>query len=164
MKKKALKTARNIAISIVILLAVLIGAGVAYTFYMGQTDTPKLVSKPEAVKKETITHVKLAKNVPASASIQSLTTPVMPGDNASVIAKTVAGSTCTIKVEYNKVASTDSGLKQKTSDEFGSISWSWTVEPTVPEGKWPVTITCAYQERTAVVIGDLVVSNTPPTE
>jgi hypothetical protein len=55
-------------------------------------------------------------------------------------------------------ASTDSGLAQKNADEYGLLSWTWTVEPTVPLGKWPVKISCAYDGKGAFVQGDLVVA------
>ncbi|MEO6109586.1 MAG: hypothetical protein ABIP50_01065 [Candidatus Saccharimonadales bacterium] len=159
-----LRKIRNIAISVGILLVLFIGAGVAYTFYMSQTETPKIVTTPVVDKKNTITHVKIAANAPASASVQSITTPIMPGDNASISIKSNPGSSCAIKVEYNKIPSTDSGLKDKVSDEFGITTWSWTIEPTAPEGKWPVSVTCTYNTKTAVVVGDLVVSKTILTE
>lgn len=160
-KKTVLKKVRNIAISAVILLLVLIGAGVGYTWYMSQYDAAPTVAAPKPVEKEgTITHVKVAENANANASIQSLTTPVMPGNNASVSVKGNPGSTCTIVVEYNKIPSKDSGLIRKPTDEFGVVTWSWTVESTVPVGKWPVTVTCEYNKKTAVVIGDLIVTNT----
>ncbi|RWZ78317.1 MAG: hypothetical protein EOT05_00945 [Candidatus Microsaccharimonas sossegonensis] len=132
---------------------------------MSQTETAPVIAKPTSiVNKNTVTHVTLANNVPANASVQSLTSPVRPGDNASISVKGNPGSTCTIKVEYNKVSSTDSGLIAKKTDEFGVITWSWFVEATVPEGKWPVTINCEYNKKTAVVIANLVVTKTLPQE
>lgn len=157
--RPVLRRMRNILISIGVLLVVLVGAGLAYTFYMSQTDTAPVVSKPvSTLRSNTVKHAKLADNVPANASVQSITTPVVPGDNASVSIKGNPGSICSIKVEYNKVASTDSGLSTKKTDEFGVITWAWSVESTVPEGKWPVTVNCEYNKKTAVVITNLVVS------
>lgn len=161
MKKSILRRIRNIAISTAVILLVLIGAGVGYTFYMSKTEAPVVVNTPEpVVKANTVKHAKIAANAPASASIQSLTTPVMPGDNAAVSVKSNPKSECSIIVEYNKISSKDSGLKPKVSDEFGLITWSWTVDADAPEGKWPVTVTCAYNKKTAVVEGKLVVSKT----
>jgi hypothetical protein len=71
--------------------------------------------------------------------------------------KTNATSECTIVVEYNEVPSTDSGLKPKKADDYGIVSWTWTVEETVPVGKWPVEVVCAYNDQTAMVRGNLVV-------
>ena len=146
-------------------MVILAGAGLAYTFYMSQTDTAPVVLKPvSTLRPNTVKHTKLADNVPASASVQSLTTPVMPGDNASMSVKGNPGSICSIVVEYNKVASTDSGLIAKKTDEFGVVTWAWTLDATTPEGKWPVTVTCEYNTKTAIVIGDLVVSKITPKE
>ena len=164
-RRPVFRRMRNISISVGILVVILVGAGLAYTFYMSQTDTAPVVSKPvSTLRPSTLKHTKLADNVPASASVQSLTSPVMPGDNASISVKGNPGSTCSIKVEYNKVASTDSGLIAKSTDEFGIITWAWTIGATTPEGKWPVTVTCEYNTKTAIVIGDIVVSKTIPKE
>ncbi len=163
--RPVLRRIRNISISIGTLLVIFVGIGVAYTFYMSQTDTAPVVSKPEStLRPNTVKHAKLADNVPANASVQSLTTPVMPGDNASMSVKGNPGSTCSIKVEYNKVASADSGLIAKPTNEFGIVTWAWTLGATTPEGKWPVTVTCEYNKKTAIVIGDLVVSKIAPKE
>lgn len=157
---KHLKTVRNTAMSIVVLLVLVLGIGAAYTWYMGQQKPITAIVEQDStvVESSKIKHVTPAANVPQGVSIQSLTTPVAPGSNASVIIKTNPASTCVIKVEYDKVASKDSGLGQKVSDDFGTITWAWTVEETVPEGKWPITITCSRGKLSAVVIGDLVVS------
>lgn len=161
-KKTPFRRIRNILVSIGVLLVLLAGVGVAYTWYMSQNDTAPVVSRPKTtLTTGTMKHTKIAANAPASASIQSLSSPVRPGENASVTVKGLPSSSCVIKVEYNKIASNDTGLKlTKILDEFGVATWSWTVEPTVPEGKWPVTITCMYDTRSAIVIGDLVVSKT----
>ena len=164
-RKPVLRRIRNISISIGILLVTLVGIGLAYTFYMSQTETAPVVSKPvSTLRPNAIKHTKLADNVPASASVQSLTSPVMPGDNASMSIKGNPGSTCSIVVEYNKIASTDSGLIAKKTDEFGVVTWAWTLGTTTPEGKWPVTVTCEYNKKTAIVVSDIVVSKITPKE
>lgn len=161
-KKRALRYVRNISIAFGALVVLAVGAGVAYTWYMGQftTPPPALVEESETVPTAgRITPREQAEDAPQGVSVQSLTSPIAPGENASIIIKTNPKSLCKIKVEYNKVASVDSGLFDKTSNEFGSITWAWTVEPTVPEGKWPVTVTCSRGEKSGVVVGDLVVKN-----
>lgn len=158
-RQSVAKKVRNISISIGILLVLIIGAGVAYSWFSGQNDTRTFATKPQAVKKTgTVKHVQLAANAPSSASVQNITSPVKPGDNASISIKSNPGSICSITVTYNGVPSKDSGLADRTTDEFGVTTWAWTVEPTVPEGSWPVTVTCIYNGKSAVVVGQLVVS------
>jgi len=159
MKKRILKFLRNVAISIVVLVVLFIGAGAIYTWVMGKTAQP-VATVEESVAtapKSTLQRPQVDPNAAESASVQSLTSPVAPGENASVTIKTNPGSWCTIIVKYNEVKSTDSGLVGKTSDEYGSITWTWTVESSTPEGKWPVNVTCLRNSKSAVVIGDLVV-------
>lgn len=159
-KAQALKAVRNIAISFTVLLVLVVGGGVAYTWYVGQDEAANTAAIPAPVAPAPAPVVKPTKpaaNAKQSAAVQMLTSPVAPGDNASIMVKTNAESDCTITVEYNKVPSTDSGLKPKKADDFGIVSWTWTVEETVPVGKWPVDVTCAFNDQTAMVRGDLVV-------
>lgn len=155
------KRVRNIAITVVALLVLAIGGGVGYTWYMGQQAVP---AAPVSASIETAPtapapkHVQPAANAPASAAIQMLSSPVAPGSNASIDVKTNPGADCTISVLYNKVASTDSGLSHKVADDYGLISWTWTIEKTVPLGKWPVKVTCIHNKLSAVVQGDIVVA------
>jgi hypothetical protein len=148
-------------ISVAVLLVLIIGAGVGYVWYAGRhpMNRPQTEEQPIVnAKKPDFKPIKPAPNAKESASIQSLTSPVAPGDNAMVTIHTLPDSVCTISVVYDKTASTDSGLAQKNADEYGLLSWTWTVEPTVPLGKWPVKISCAYDGKGAFVQGDLVVA------
>lgn len=161
-KKRIVRFLRNTLISIGVLLVLTIGGGVAYTWYMGEyaaSPTTAIAAPVEAVPRQVIKPPKPSPDAPASASVQMLTSPVMPGTNASITVKTNVEAECTISVEYNKIPSTDSGLKPETADEFGIVSWAWTVEESVPLGTWPVVVTCAANDKTAVVKGELVVAN-----
>ena len=162
MKRRIFGLIRNVGISIIVLLILVLGTGVVYTWYMGQDTSsaattpppePVVSAAPQATRSRTP-----GPNTKASASIQQLTSPVMPGDTVDITVRSNPTATCKIAIEYNKVPSTDAGLIEKTTDEFGMVNWQWTVGKATPHGKWPVTVTCALDEqRTAVVVGDLVV-------
>lgn len=159
-KTKVLKTLRNVIISAVVLLVLVVGGGVAYTWYVGQDEAANIAAVPapvETTPAPAIKPTKPAADAKQSAAVQMLTSPVVPGENASIMVKTNAESECTITVEYNEVPSTDSGLKPKKADDFGIVSWAWTVEETAPVGKWPVDVVCAFNDQTAMVRGNLVV-------
>lgn len=158
---RVLKRVRNIALSSAILLVLIVGAGVAYTWFMGQSEPgPTAASAPPVAARPTATikPAAPAANAKESAAVESITSPVAPGENASMEVKTLAGSTCTIAVVYDKMASTDSGLGPKVADEFGIVNWTWTVESTAPVGTWPMKVTCTRNKQSAVVQGDLTVS------
>jgi hypothetical protein len=95
------------------------------------------------------------RNAQESAAVETLTSPVAPGDNAMINVKTNPTSTCKIVVAYNNVAEADSGLMPKKADNFGTVGWAWTVPKNAPLGSWPVTVTCQYYEKSAVVTQDL---------
>lgn len=157
-KKRVIRSIRNILISIGVLIALFVLAGAAYTWFIGRNQVPdQKTTATDTTPAPVIKTVDPAPNAPEGVSVQSLTSPVTRGDNASVTIKTNPGSWCTITVVYDKTASTDSGLTGKTADDFGSASWTWTVDATAPLGKWPVTVTCLRNKLSAVVVGDLVV-------
>jgi hypothetical protein len=157
--RKSVAYARKIALTIVILIVVVVGVGIGYTWYVGQqTPAPTAIAPPlEATPVKVVTKPKVDLKAPVSASVQSLSTPVAPGDNAAITVRSSLESTCKILVEYNKVASKDSGLIEKKVDEFGMVSWSWKVEESVPLGKWPVEVTCTRAKNSAVTKEDLEV-------
>lgn len=150
---------RNAVISTVALLVVTAGLGVGYVWYSGQQEVPQAaVAAPVApVVAPVVKPPKLSANAPVSASIQMMNSSVRPGENVSLTVRTLPAVSCTIEAIYNEVKSTDSGLVVKKADDFGIVSWSWTVEENVPAGTWPVNVTCASKGRSAVVRGDLVV-------
>ena len=159
-KSKAYKFIRNLLIGFIVLIFILVGAGVAYIWYVGQYGNVEIADEEPTASTATVklrNPTKIAANAKEGVSIQMLSSPVKPGENASVDVKTNPDSKCSIKVEYNKIPSKDSGLVTKTADEYGLVAWSWTVDPAAPIGKWPVTITCVWNKKSAVVIGGLVV-------
>lgn len=161
-KKRIVRFLRNTLISIGVLLVVVVGGGVAYTWYMGEYSAPPstaIATPVDVAPRQVITPPKPSPDAPASAAIQMLTSPIVPGTNTSITVKTNVEAECTISVEYNKIPSTDSGLKPKVADEFGMVSWAWTVEESVPLGTWPVIVTCSANDKSAVVKGELVVAN-----
>ncbi len=154
------KILRNILISIVALLALAVGAGVAYTWYMGQSGASNTsVAAPSAAESApVIKHTQSSPNAKVGLAVRMITSPVVPGSNASITVATNTEAKCTISVIYDQTASKDSGLAPKVADEYGIVSWTWTVEPTVPLGKWPVKVICANNSMSGMVQGDLQVS------
>jgi hypothetical protein len=140
-------------------LLVLIGVGVGYTWYTGQTEPAHLAVAPSAPKPAVVrtTPATQPPNAKIGISQQTFTSPVSPGQNSSIGIQTTAGATCSISVTYGTVKSTDSGLASKAADEYGTVSWSWTVERTVPFGSYPVSITCKRNAQSALYIATLYV-------
>lgn len=137
--------------SAVILAAFLMVSGVIYTWYMSQqprTLTPEATESPSA---PTIVKPKVDPNTPVGVSVQSITSPVPPGSNAGITIRTKPEATCTISIIYDKTAAKDSGLAAKKADEFGVNSWTWTVDPAAPVGKWPVVVSCERDKKVGVV-------------
>lgn len=162
-RARVIKTIRTTSLWIGALLLLALGGGAAYTWYMGQQPLPQAiaVSSPADEVTEPVSaakHMNPDPKAKVSAAIEMLTSPITPGMNATVNIKTNANADCAVLVTYNKVASKDSGLTPKTADEFGIISWTWTVESTVPYGTWPVKVTCTVNKQSAVVQGDLMVA------
>lgn len=142
--KKALFTALG-------LIVLMIAVGVLYTWYVGEQPRPADPPARTSPRAPVITKPVVDPTTPVGVSVQSLTSPITPGSNAAISVRTKSGATCSIKVEYNKVASTDSGLKPKPADEFGVAGWTWTVEADAPLGKWPVEVSCERDKKVGIV-------------
>src|ERR1700757_1377423 len=117
-----LRVIRNTFIAVFVLVGLLVGGAFAYTWYNSQSsETPKTTlaikrsSPPKSLRKPSPTSK-------VNASLLMLTSPIAPGDNASMSVRTNADANCTIKAEYNKVPAKDSGLVPKKADELGNVT------------------------------------------
>ncbi len=84
----------------------------------------------------------------AGVTFKSLSSPVRPGGTARADVVTTPKTRCTIKVVYKGATSNAAGLGPKTSDDAGTVSWSWKVATNTPKGSWPVTVTCGSTSAT----------------
>lgn len=154
------KGTKKLAITVIILFVLLLLVGAAYTYYMGQNTTPATNTPSNA----SLTVAPLPKpSAPApttkvSAAIDLLTSPVSPGSQAQMTIRTLPKATCSIAVIYNNMPGKDPGLTNKVADDYGTVGWTWTVSRSVPNGTWPVTVTCSYHGKSAVVQGNLEVT------
>ena len=158
--KKSLK----VTAAAVTLLVVAVGAGVGYTWYVGEygKENPKAFQETTRATGglQNTSRPKIPDTATLGASVQSITSPVVPGSNSSIMIKTNPEANCTISVIYDKTPSTDSGLAPKKADEYGLVEWTWTVPANAPLGNWPVKVTCANKKNSAVVENDLRVVKT----
>lgn len=159
-RKKYSGAVRNTFISGVVLFLLIIILAIAYIWFLGQqeptTSLIKKVPKAPSAPKLLAPH-KPKPDAVVGVSVQSLTTPVTPGANASIMIRTNPEAKCTIAVIYNNVPSKDSGLVEKIADEYGMVNWTWTVPASTPVGKWPVRVTCANLKKSGFVEGKLEV-------
>lgn len=159
---RTVKTALKITATAVILLVVTAAAGVGYVWYIGQSEDPAAIQKPaQATGGARISErPKIPNDAAIGASVQSITSPVIPGSNASVTVKTNPEATCAISVTYGGAKAVDSGLTEKLADEYGIVSWAWSLPANTPLGNWPVDITCKNVKNEAFVRNDLKVVKT----
>lgn len=162
MKVRIPKAVRNTFIGIVVCLLVAIGAGVGYVWYTGQDESQVLAATTETEKPAARPFgAPIAPNPdnPVGASVQMISSPVKPGGDVSLIVKTTPTATCKIVAKYNNIVSQNPSLVEKSADDYGAVNWDWTLEAGVPLGTWPVDVTCSFAEKSAMVRGDLVVSD-----
>ncbi|MCL6471996.1 MAG: hypothetical protein K6T91_04210 [Firmicutes bacterium] len=75
-------------------------------------------------------------------TIISVTSPVSPGGTpTTVFVKTKPGAVCNIKAGYKGGSNEEKALTEKVADANGLVSWSWTVDPSVSLGTYPITVT-----------------------
>ncbi len=160
-----LRPLRNIFLSAILLLFVLIGGGILYTWY--SDAQPKVV---EETPKQTNTKVTskapvVDPNAPVSVAIQSLSSPVAPGDNASLTIRTKPTAVCTLGVSYTGATTpaNDSGLVEKKADEYGVVTWSWTVPSAAQKALSPVAVRCELNDKSGELKTNLDVRPLPQT-
>lgn len=145
-------------ISALIMLLLLVVAGLVYVYYFSGGDiqpTGSVASNLADAKP--ITPTKPSPKSAESASINYLSSPLKPGDEASLSVQTLAGSKCDIGVKLNDKPLKVAGLEAATADDFGIVSWDWRISKTAPKGERDVTVTCYFHKHSAVVVGQLEV-------
>lgn len=162
-QQRGLRTLRNVAIAMLVLVIVI---GAVYLL-ISWLSKPKIAGN--SVVKDTQQSPTMPqphrppRDVPIGSSIQSLTTPVAPGGNVSLILRTTESAVCTIKVvhldeQMREVARvTDGGLVDKTADEFGVVTWTWTMPAGAAQVTWHADITCQRDSKSTRSVGDIVV-------
>lgn len=157
------KVIRNTLISAFILLVLIIAAGVIYIYESDQQPVKSTPARPATASSyKPIKAVKPAANAPEGVALDSLTSPVAVGSEASMDITTNPGSKCTIVLMVKNVPSPSLVLKPQIADVYGSVSWNWTVTQTEPLGTWPLKVTCVYNKRSGVFESNLTV--TEPTK
>lgn len=160
-KTKALTTLKRTLISIGVLLAVAVGAGSGYVWYSGQQQPVVSVATATPTPAAAHTGPTVARQAPDAvmqATVQTIDSPVMPGQNVTLTVRTNTYAKCTISVTYDKVPAKDSGLMAKTAGDDGMVSWTWTVDMAAALGTWPVKVVCANEKYTAMVQADLTIA------
>ena len=154
---RLVKHAKKILIPAGILIAVFMLAGMVYGLLSGPQDNKPAPQTKKADVSETqeIKPTKPGPNAPENVSAYLYQDSVAAGSNAGVTVKTNPDSDCTISVVYGNLAAQDSGLAPKKADDYGTLSWTWTVAPGAPAGTWPVKVTCVYNGRSGVSIANL---------
>ena len=84
--------------------------------------------------------------IPKSAAFVrfvSATSPVARGGTATVKIATSPNATCSITVTYGASGPAKApGLEPRAADDFGALTWSWTVAPATAPGTYPIDVLC----------------------
>jgi hypothetical protein len=84
-----------------------------------------------------------------SIEIVDVTSPVCPGENATLQALTTPGAPCDIEVHYKSGLSEASGLYTRTADSDGYVPWTWKVGTRTTPGSWKIVVSASYDSQTA---------------
>lgn len=79
--------------------------------------------------------------------VVSLTSPVSPGDDASITIQTAPNASCSITVIYKSGPSRARGLFPQSADRRGTVTWTWRVGTRTTPGRWRIVVTCAAGGR-----------------
>lgn len=102
------------------------------------------------VKAARLTTPTLSAATPASTAltILSVTSPISPGANATLLAKTSPNASCSITVFTKSGTSTAQGLTPKSADASGNVSWAWKVGTRTTAGTYNINVTCNNVSQT----------------
>lgn len=87
----------------------------------------------------------------------SLTSPVSPGDDASITIQTAPNAACIITVRYKSGPSKARGLYPQNADGRGMVTWTWRVGSRTTPGRWPIIIACSAGGREVTLQTSFVV-------
>lgn len=151
---------RKTTLGLLVLVLLLVIAGLIYAWYTAQRNpvastSSTTIRQPNAIKKPTIPSPKAVIGV----ATQYISTPIAPGEEATMSIHTNGDATCKIFVHYaNNVISKDPVLSTQTADDFGLASWNWIIPKSTPLGKGLVEVRCNNQTNWAHVLQDLVIA------
>lgn len=156
---------KKVAISAGVLMVLLLAAGVVYTWFADQSTTVTLspASTTTTSAEAPIKPIAPRPNAQEGVALELATSPVSRGAEATVTVHTDPTSTCTIaviyKYDYQKKQTpiSDPNLGKQVADDYGEVSWTWTISQAAQLGPGKATVTCTYGSHTAVVAADIVV-------
>ena len=158
-KNPFFRSVRNFFIGVIALSVIAFAIGAVYIWYIGRNGDDRFsnMQTGDTVKAPTLQASKVDENANVGVALQMISSPVTPGSEASISVRTNREAKCTIAVVYDKTTSKDTGLIEKTANEFGGVDWTWTVDKNAAIGKWPVTVTCKKNNKSGVYAADLQV-------
>ena len=83
-----------------------------------------------------------------SLEIVSVTSPVNPGNYATLEARVTPEAQCSITVYYKSGPSTAQGLYPKQADNNGDVFWTWKVGSRTTPGSWRIVVTATHEGQT----------------
>lgn len=161
MRRRRSSTIRKTIITIIALVVVFAVAGTVYVLVTDRsTPQPEQATTPVAPKEDnSLPTPRLpGANAPEGVAIDSILSPTKAGTNTSLSATTNAGSSCIIIVSNQKLKMKDSGLAPQTANDYGIVSWTWSVPSSTKTGNWLIKVTCTYNKRVGVAQSNLEVT------
>jgi hypothetical protein len=153
------RAAKKIMISASVLFTCFVIAGLLYV-YLTDRNTKQHITKLSSnivTKSPLPTPLAPGPNSPEGVSIEVLASPASIGSDVYLSVLTNAGSTCSVAMSYNGGQTGTAVASDQIANDYGDITWNWTVGSNVPVGTWPVKVVCAYRGRTGVAINNLQV-------
>ena len=114
------------------------------------TAAPQLIPGSNGLPISKPTPLPAAPPEVSAVRIDSITSPIQRGTQATLEATAPAGAECRITVRYKSGPSKAAGLEPKRADARGTVFWNWSVGGRTTPGDWPVEVRCAKEGLDAV--------------
>lgn len=163
-RSRVVRRIRRALLIIMLITLLIVILALIYVWLFPPKPDPALAPIPKGPQVPSdFSPTKFGEDVPIGSAIQSITTPISPGDNASIILRTTERSICSIAVvhidDYGRKLRQleDSGLVDKKADDYGVVSWTWTMPLDAALAEWKANMYCKRDSMSTESIGRIVV-------
>jgi competence protein ComEC len=128
--------------------AIIYGTDVNGTIIVTSDGSGYSIETTKQGRSQTLPTVQPTTTSELSINVVSLTSPIAPGQKATLIIQTTPGADCSIAVYTKSGRSQAQGLGPQTAAADGGVTWSWKVGTSTTPGTWRIVVTATFSGQT----------------
>jgi hypothetical protein len=128
--------------------AIIYGTDINGTIIVTSDGSGYSIETTKQGRSQTLPTVQPTTTSELSINVVSLTSPIAPGQKATLIIQTTPGADCSIAVYTKSGRSQAQGLGPQTAAADGGVTWSWKVGTSTTPGTWRIVVTATFSGQT----------------